>query len=129
MNVQQSHPFRSHLNPNQSCFRKYLCENQSRIRNHRIGVLCHCHWHYFFRCFVFQYARNQEHLLPAQLYFQIHEDCYEPDIYGIQQINSVDEETLLLFTSKTDKACLRDLFDSHCFMGEAEKQVHDFCFT
>ena len=34
-----------------------------------------------------------------------------------------------LFTSKTDKACLRDLFDSHCFMGEAEKQVHDFCFT
>ena len=55
--------------------------------------------------------------------------CYEPDIYGIPQIDSVDEETLLLFTSKTDKACLRDLFDSHCFMREAEKQVHDFCFT
>ena len=55
--------------------------------------------------------------------------CYEPDIYGIQQIDSVDEETLLLFTSKTDKACVRDLFDSHCFMGETEKQVHDFCFT
>ena len=56
--------------------------------------------------------------------------CYEPDIYEIQQIDSVDEENaLLLFTSKTDKACLRDLFDSHCFMGEAEKQVHDFCFT
>ena len=55
--------------------------------------------------------------------------CYEPDIYGIQQIDSVNEETLLLITSKTDKACLRDLFDSHCFMGEAEKQVHDFCFT
>ena len=53
--------------------------------------------------------------------------CYEPDIYGIQQIDSVDEETLPLFTSKTDKACLRDLFDSHCFMGEAEKQFHDFC--
>ena len=53
-------------------------------------------------------------------------NCYEPDIYGIQQIDSVDEETLLLFTSKTDKACLRD---SHCFMREAEKQVHDFCFT
>ena len=32
--------------------------------------------------------------------------CYEPDIYGIQQIDSVDEEALLLFTSKTDKACL-----------------------
>ena len=55
--------------------------------------------------------------------------CYEPHIYGIQQIHSVDEETLLLFTSKSDKACLRDLFDSHCFMGKAEKQVHDFCFT
>ena len=55
--------------------------------------------------------------------------CYEPDIYGIQQIDSVDEETLLLFTSITDKACIRDLFDSHCFMGEAEKQVQDFCFT
>ena len=55
--------------------------------------------------------------------------CYEPDIYGIQQIDSVDEETLLLFTSKTDKACLRNLFDSHCLMGLAEKQVHDFCFT
>ena len=47
--------------------------------------------------------------------------CYEPHIYGIQQIDSVDEETLLLFTSKTDKACLRDPFDSHCFMGEAGK--------
>ena len=46
--------------------------------------------------------------------------CYEPDIYGIQQIDSLDEEPLLLFTSKTDKACLRDLFDSHCFMGEAQ---------
>ena len=55
--------------------------------------------------------------------------CYEPHIYGILQIDSVDEETLLFVTSKTDKACLRDLFDSHCFMGEAEKQVHDFCFT
>ena len=44
--------------------------------------------------------------------------CYEPHIYGIQQIDSVDEETLLLFTSQTGKACLRDLFDSHCFMGE-----------
>ena len=55
--------------------------------------------------------------------------CYEPHIYGTQQIDSVDEETLLLFTSKTGIACLRDLFDSHCFMGEVEKQVHDFCFT
>ena len=54
------------------------------------------------------------------------ERCYEPDIYGMQQIDSVDKETLLLLTSKPDKACLRDLFDSHCFMGESEKQVHDF---
>ena len=58
-----------------------------------------------------------------------HNFVMKPHIYGIQQIDSVDEETLLLFTSKTDKACLGDLFDSHCFMGEAEKQVHDFCFT
>ena len=42
---------------------------------------------------------------------------------------SIQSMKKLLFTSKTDKACLRDLFDSHCFMGEAEKQVHDFCFT
>ena len=52
--------------------------------------------------------------------------CYEPDIYGIQQIDSVDEETLLLFTSKTDKACLRDLFDSHCFMGKLKNKVMIF---
>ena len=50
---------------------------------------------------------------------RLNASSYEPDIYGIQQIDSVDEETLLLFTSKTDKACLRDPFDSHCFMGEA----------
>ena len=30
--------------------------------------------------------------------------CCEPDIYGIQQIDSVHEETLLLFTSKTVKS-------------------------
>ena len=27
-------------------------------------------------------------------------------MYGIQQIDSVDEETLLLFTLKTDEICL-----------------------
>ena len=43
--------------------------------------------------------------------------CYEPHIYGIQQIDSVDEETLLLFISKTDKACLRDLFLPPCQQG------------
>ena len=48
--------------------------------------------------------------------------CYEPDIYGSQQIDSVDEETLLLFTSKTDKACLRDLFFLFpLFYGESWK--------
>ena len=30
--------------------------------------------------------------------------CYEHDIYGIQQIDSVHEETLLLFTLKTVKS-------------------------
>ena len=66
-------------------------------------------------CIIFRSLRGE----PVEL-------CYEPDIYGIQQIDSVDEETLLLFTSKTDKACLRDLFDSHCFMGEAEKLKNKF---
>ena len=69
-------------------------------------------------CIIFRSLRGE----PVEL-------CYEPHIYGILQIRLVDEETLLFVTSKTDKACLRDLFDSHCFMGEAEKQVHDFCFT
>ena len=52
--------------------------------------------------------------------------CYEPHIYRIQQIDSVDEETLLLFTSKTDKACLRDLFDPHCFMGKLKNKFMIF---
>ena len=46
---------------------------------------------------------------------------YEPDIYGIQQIDSVDEETLLLFTSKTDKACLRDLLIPILLWGKLKK--------
>ena len=37
--------------------------------------------------------------------------CYQPDRYGIQQIDSVDEETLLLFTSRTDKVPYRNLFN------------------
>ena len=37
--------------------------------------------------------------------------------YGIQQIDSVDEETLLLFTSKTDKAYLRG--SVRLFYGES----------
>ena len=96
MNAQQSDPFRSHLNPNQSCFRKYLCRQRLNASNNRRKRAC----------IIFRSLGGE----PVEL-------CYEPDIYGIQQIDSVDEETLLLFTSKTDKACLRDLFDSHCFMG------------
>ena len=35
---------------------------------------------------------------------------YDPLIYGVQQVEGIDYETLSLFTSATDKACLRDPF-------------------
>ena len=35
---------------------------------------------------------------------------FEPDIFGFPQLETVDCETLHLFTSKTDKACLRATF-------------------
>ena len=35
---------------------------------------------------------------------------FESDIFGIPQLETVDCETLHLFTSKTDKACLRTTF-------------------
>ena len=35
---------------------------------------------------------------------------FESDIFGIPQVETVDCETLHLFTSKTDKACLRTTF-------------------
>ena len=53
--------------------------------------------------------------------------CYEPHIYGIQQIDSVDEETLLLFISKTDKACLRDLFLPPCQQGLSVPTIFFSC--
>ena len=51
---------------------------------------------------------------------------YDPLIYGIQQVEGIDYETLSLFTSTTDKACLRDLLNSRSFVGEAEKVIEEF---
>ena len=34
------------------------------------------------------------------------ENDYEPETYGMLQLESIEEETLSLFTSTTDKACL-----------------------
>ena len=45
---------------------------------------------------------------------------YNPEIFGIPQIDNIDQETSLLFTSHTDKSCLRDLLSCKCFVGEAE---------
>jgi len=43
---------------------------------------------------------------------------YDPLIYGIQQVEGIDFETLSLFTSATDKAYLRDLLNSRSFVGD-----------
>ena len=51
---------------------------------------------------------------------------YEPEKYGVPQIDNVDLDVLGLFTSRTDKACLGDLFNSKCFTGEAEELVEEF---
>ena len=42
------------------------------------------------------------------------------------QIYNVDLDVLGLFTSRTDKACLGDLLNSKCFIGEAEELVEEF---
>ena len=42
---------------------------------------------------------------------------YNPEIFGIPQIDNIDQETLLLFTSHTDKSCLRDLLSCKCFVA------------
>ena len=42
------------------------------------------------------------------------------------QIDNVDLDILALFASHTDKACLGDLLNSKCFMGEAEELVEEF---
>ena len=53
-------------------------------------------------------------------------DCeYNPAIFGIPQIDNIDQEKLLLFTSHTDKSCLRDLLSCKCFVGEAEVLVQN----
>ena len=42
------------------------------------------------------------------------------------QIENIDQETfILLFTSHTDKSCLRDLLSCKCFVGEAEVLVQN----
>jgi len=48
---------------------------------------------------------------------------YEPEMYRVPQIDEVDLEILFLFTSYADKACLGDLVNSKCFVGEAEKAM------
>ena len=50
---------------------------------------------------------------------------YNPEIFGIPQIDNIDQETLLLFTSHTDKSYLRDLLSCKCFVGEAEVLVQN----
>ena len=37
---------------------------------------------------------------------------YEPEKYGVPQIDNVDPDIIALFTSRTDKACLGDLLNS-----------------
>ena len=103
--------FRSHLNPNQSCLRRER-SREKKSKNKRLNASNNRRKR---ACIIFRTLGGE----PVKL-------CYEPDIYGIQQIDSVDEETLLLFTSNTDKACLRDLFDSDCFMGKRKNKFMIF---
>ena len=51
---------------------------------------------------------------------------FEPDICGIPQLETFPE-TPHLFTSKTDKACSRNLCRANCFAREAQEIVWDFC--
>lgn len=54
---------------------------------------------------------------------------YDPDRHGVAQIDDIDQETmqetLSLFTSLTDQACLRDLLRCHCLVGEAALAVQE----
>jgi len=52
---------------------------------------------------------------------------FAPDIFGISQLETVDCETLHLFSSKTDNACLHDLCRGNCFAREAQEIVLYFC--
>jgi len=42
------------------------------------------------------------------------DDEYEPEKYGVPQIDNVDLDVLGLLTSRTCKACLGDLLNSKC---------------
>jgi len=53
-------------------------------------------------------------------------DEYEPEKYGVPQIDNVDLDVLGLFTSRTVKACLGDLLNFKCFIGEAEELVEEY---
>jgi len=50
---------------------------------------------------------------------------YEPEKYGVPQIDNVDLDVLGLL-SRADKACLGDLLNSKRFIGEAEELVKGF---
>ena len=52
---------------------------------------------------------------------------YETETCGIHQLETVDLETLSLFKSRTDLACLGDLLYAKCFNGKAHNVVCDFC--
>ena len=54
-------------------------------------------------------------------------DNYETEACGIPQLETVDLQTLSLFKSRTDLACLRDLLNAKCFIGKAHNVVCDFC--
>ena len=51
---------------------------------------------------------------------------HDPEINGFPQIENIDLGTLPIFTSLADKACLRDLLSSNCFIGEAAESVQEF---
>ena len=65
-------------------------------------------------------------------YFQIRrtllEEDFEPDIYGIPQLD-VDQEIFSMFTSKTNRVFLRNLLHANCFSGEAtaSQVASDLC--
>lgn len=48
-----------------------------------------------------------------------------PEKYGVPSID-VDLDGLGLFMSLTDIACLGDLLNANCFIGEAEGLVKEF---
>ena len=50
-------------------------------------------------------------------YFSFTDGEFEPEKYGVPQIDNVDLDVLCFFTSRTDKACLGDLLNSKCFIG------------